>query len=109
MRDLTHRIGSAGCICSRPLRHRDILFTQKRQGFRVLHGEIHILRNIARLPRYLASIEFGNHHANHLPAHIQKRPTGIARLHRRADLKMALIIGKPGKGRDLSGGQRGAG
>ena len=58
MRDLAHRICSAGCISGRPLRHRDILFAQKRQGFRMLHGEIHILRNIAGLPRYLASIEF---------------------------------------------------
>ena len=57
MRDLTYRIGSAGCISSRPLRHRDILFTQELQSFRVLHGEIHILRNIARLPRNLPGIQ----------------------------------------------------
>ena len=58
MRDLTHRISGARRLIGSAWCHRDILFAQEIQGFRVLHREVHILRNIARLPRYLASIEF---------------------------------------------------
>ena len=58
MRNLTHRIGGAWSVIGRPWCHRDILFAQKLQSFRVLHCKIHILRNIAGLPRYLTSIEF---------------------------------------------------
>ena len=58
MRNLTHRIRRARSVIGRSWCHRDILFPQELQGFRVFYGEIHILRNIARLPRYLASIEF---------------------------------------------------
>ena len=58
MRNLTHRIRRAGNVICRPLCGGDILFPQELQGFGVLHGEVHILRNIAGLPRYLTSIEF---------------------------------------------------
>ena len=58
MRDLAHRIGGARSVIGRPWCGGDILFPQELQSFRVLHGEIHILRNIAGLPRYLTSIEF---------------------------------------------------
>ena len=58
MRDLTHRIGGARSVVGRPWCHSDILFAQEIQSFRVLYSKIHILRNIAGLPRYLTSIEF---------------------------------------------------
>ena len=57
MRDLAHRIGGARSVIGRPWCGGDILFAQELQSFRVLHGEIHILRNIARLPRNLPGIQ----------------------------------------------------
>ena len=58
MRDLTHRICGARRLIGSAWCHRDILYAQEIQRFRVLYSEVHILRNIAGLPRYLASIEF---------------------------------------------------
>ena len=87
-------------------RHFRYAFQQQAQRG-AFHGVIDILRQRA------GSFQSGNvrelcfHDAHNVPVLVHKRPAGIARLDRHADLKLAWVILHSGQTADLAFGQFG--
>jgi hypothetical protein len=69
------------------LRRPELLAVPPQEGLRrlPLHREIHIVHVL-----HPAAVELRDHHAHHIPLHVQQRPAGIAGLHFGADLEARL-------------------
>jgi hypothetical protein len=73
---------------------------------RPLHREVDVLGDVAGLLSHALGIQLGDDDAHHAPTHVEQRPARVARLHRRRDLELALVVGEPCESRDLARRQR---
>src|SRR6266853_506964 len=74
----------------------------KCSGYLRFDCEVHILRNIAGETGDIRRVELRCHNADKVTACIKERSAAIARLYRRTDLKIAIVIAKTRKSTYIS-------